>query len=138
MRFYVAIHDRGDRNAIPVQTISDIERIMNSKKRLEKIHGIMLGVGLLMDIIQWSTLLLWILKGIWLPFAIGMPIVVLLGVMLFRMYHKDTSYICAQCNAVFQPPARELFWSKHTSKTRKLKCPECGRKDFCIEISNEK
>lgn len=125
-------------NAIPAQTIGDIERIMNSKKKLKKVHGTMLGVGILMNIIEWSTLLLWIFKGSWIPFAIGMPVAILLGVMLFRMYHRNAAYICAECNAGFQPSAWEMFWSKHIPKTRRLKCPECGHKGYCIEIANEK
>lgn len=125
-------------NTIPVQTIGDIERIMSGKKQLRKVYGMIFSVGILMNIIQWGTLFLWIFKGIWLPFAIGMPIVILLGVMLFRMYYRNTAYICADCKAIFQPSAWEMFWSKHTPKTRKLKCPECNHKGFCIEIANEK
>lgn len=125
-------------NAIPVQTIDDIERIMNGKKKLRKVHRMVFSVGILMNIIQWGTLLLWIFKDIWLPFAIGMPIVILLGVMLFRMYYRNTAYICVGCKTIFQPSAWEMFWSKHTPKTRKLKCPECNHKGFCIETANEK
>lgn len=124
-------------NTVPVQTINDIEHIMSSKKKLRKVYIVMFGVGILMNIIQWVTLLLWIFKGIWQPFAIGMPIVILMGVMLFRMYNKNTAYICAACNRVFQPSAWEMFWSKHTSKTRKLTCPVCGHVGFCIETASE-
>lgn len=121
---------------IPVQSISDIEHRMTSKKKLRKIHGIMMVVGIVMDIIQISTLLLWILRGIWLPFAIGMPIVILMAILLFRMYYQGVAYICPECNTVFQPSAKEVFWGRQTSKTRKLHCPSCGYSGYCVETAS--
>lgn len=124
-------------NAIPVQSIDGMERMMNSKKKLKKVHGTMLAVGIVMDLIQLFTVLLWIFRGIWLPFAIGMPIVLLMGAGIFRMYHKNTAYICPACSAVFQPGAREMLFSKHTPKARKLTCPHCGHTGYCVETARD-
>lgn len=123
---------------ISVNSISDIEHIMNSKKKLKKVHGIMLIVGILMDIIQIGTILLWIIKGIWLPFVIGFPFVVLMGILITRMYYKKTSYICSECDNKFRPTIKEFLFSKHTPKTRRLSCPKCGKTSYCIETYSEK
>ena len=95
---------RSDSN-IPVQSISDIEYAMTNKKKLSRVHGIMLAVGIVMDIIEIGTLLLWIFKGIWLPFAIGMPLVILMGVLLFRMYYS----LCTLLLSIVGAPVRAVY-----------------------------
>jgi DNA-binding transcriptional MerR regulator/DNA-directed RNA polymerase subunit RPC12/RpoP len=123
---------------IPANSISDIERMMNSRKKLRKTHVTMLIIGLIMDAIQIGTVFLWIAKGIWQPFAIGMPFVILMGILITRMYYKNTEYICAECNIRFKPTLGKFLFSGHTPKTRKLKCPGCGRTGYCVEIGAEK
>lgn len=124
-------------NRIPVNSISDIEQLMNSKKKLKKTHFIMLVVGIIMDIIQIASLILWIVKGIWQPFAIGMPIVILLGILITWMYIKNTDYICPECNTQFKPSAKEFIFANHTPKTRKLKCPNCFYDGYCVEVASK-
>ena len=120
-------------DTIPVESINDIEHIMNEKKKLRKVHGTMLVVGIVMDLVEIGTIALWIAKGIWWPFAAGMPLVVLTGALLIRMYFNNTAYICTECNGRFKPKFREFLFAGHTPKTRKLTCTECGHKDWCVE-----
>lgn len=127
-----------DTNRIPVNSISDVERMMDSRKKLKKTHAVMIAIGIVMDAIQIVTLILWIIKGIWQPFAIGMGFVILLGILMTWMYCKDTDYICPECNTQFKPTLREFLSSKHTPKTRKLKCPKCGYSGYCVEIASKK
>ncbi len=123
-----------DMATIPINSINDIEHMMKNKKGLRKVHGIMLGVGLVMSAIQIGTIALWIANGMWIPFAIGMPFVILLGVLVTRMYYRNTAYICAECNATFRPTLEKFIFSAHTPKTRKLPCGKCGHTGYCIEI----
>lgn len=125
-------------NKIPVNSVSDVERMMDSKKKLKRTHAVMLVIGLIMDAIQIGTLVLWILKGTWQPFAAGMAVVILLGILMTRMYFKDTDYICPECNVQFKPTLHEFLFSMHTPKTRKLMCPKCGHKGYCVEVYSEK
>lgn len=125
-------------DTIPVNSINDIERLMDSRKKLKKTHAFMLVIGIIMDIIEIGTVVLWILKGIWLPFVIGLPIVILLGVLMTWMYCKNTDYICPECNTQFKPTLRQFFSVKHTPKTRKLKCPHCGYDGYCVEVAAKK
>ena len=126
-----------DEGKIPVNSISDVERMMNSKKKLKKTHAIMLVLGLVMDAIQIGTLILWIVKGIWQPFAIGMLFVIVLGILMTWMYCKNTDYSCPECNTQFKPTLSEFLFSKHTPKTRKLKCPKCGHSGYCVEVASK-
>lgn len=123
---------------IPVNSISDIEHMMNNKKKLKKTHATMFMIGLIMDTIEVGTLVFWIVKGIWQPFAIGMLFVILLGILTVGMYYKNTEYICAECNTKFKPALGKFLFSNHTPKTRKLKCPKCGHTGYCVEVASEK
>lgn len=119
--------------AISVNSISDIEQIMSSKKKLRKVHGGLLVVGIIADLIQIGTVLLWILKGIWWPFAVGMPIVILMAILIVRMYYRKTAYICPECGVTFRSKFIKFFFARHTPKTRKLECPNCGYEGYCVE-----
>ena len=115
-------------------SIGDIAGIMENRKKLRKVHAVMLVLGVIMDIIEIGTLIIWISKGIWWPFASGLPVIIALGVWISMYYFKRTLYICPECHTVFRPGIKEAIFAAHTPATRKLKCPECGRKGYCVEI----
>ena len=116
-----------------VESIGDIAYLMKNKKELTKMRWKMIGLGSIMDVIEIGTIILWIKTGIWWPFAVGMCIVVAIGVYISRYYYKSVDYICPQCHTVFKPKFGEMFWANHTPNTRKLTCTSCGHKGFCVE-----
>lgn len=129
------IHSTGQ---ISGNSIRDIEKMMNSNKTLKRTHTTILAVGLLMDAVLVSTVLLWSMKGLWIPFVIGVPIVILAGILLTRMHYRNTEYICAECNTKFRPSVSQFIFSLHTPKTRKLTCPHCRHTGYCVEIGEER
>ncbi len=120
-----------------VESINDIAHIMENKKKIRKLRALIITIGIIMDIIEIGTIILWVTKGIWWPFAVGMCIVVALGIWISSVYFKKTAYICPQCHKVFKPRFREAFWAVHTPRTRRLTCPDCGHKGFCVETYGE-
>jgi DNA-binding transcriptional MerR regulator/DNA-directed RNA polymerase subunit RPC12/RpoP len=118
---------------ISASSINDIDQIMNRKRKPRKTYAFMLIFGIVMDIIEIGTLLLWIVKGVWLPFVICIPVVITIGYLITRMYYRNTAYICPECNAKFRPTFGNFVFSKHTPKTRKLKCTACGYAGYCVE-----
>ena len=117
-----------------VKSIGDIAYMMENKKKMNRVRAIMLSVGIVMDIIEVGTLILWINSGIcWWPFAIGMCLVVALGIWISAYYFGHVVYICPKCHTVFKPKFKEAFWAAHTPRTRKLTCSHCGHKGFCVE-----
>lgn len=122
--------------SMSVQTIDDIAFTMKRQNKLRRLHLTMLAVGILMDILLIGSALLWGFKQLWQPFAVCFPCVLLLGVLLIKMYYRNTVYICPQCHTVFKPGLKEFLFSSHTPKTRKLTCMECGHKGFCVETFN--
>lgn len=121
-----------------VESIGDIAYFMKNKKELTKMRWKMVGLGLIMDVIEIGTVILWVKTGIWWPFAVGMCIVVAMGVFISRYYYKSVNYICPQCHTVFKPKFGEMFWANHTPNTRKLTCTSCGHKGFCVETYSQK
>ena len=120
-----------------VESIDDIACVMRNRKKLRRLRGLTVAVGLVMDVIELGTILLWVYKGIWLPFALGMPVVVALGVFIVGYYMDRTAFICPACHAVFQPSRRENLFAPHTPRARKLTCTACGHHGYCVETVQE-
>lgn len=116
-----------------IESIGDIAHTMENKKKLRKVRGIMLGVGIPLEIIEWATLIYALNTGSWWLFALGMCAVIGGSIWMVSYYYKNVVYICPQCHTVFKPRFREMFWARHTPNTRKLTCTGCGHKGFCVE-----
>lgn len=123
---------------ITIKSIDDIDKIMNNKKSLRKVHIKMITLGLLMDAIEIGTLVWAIMKGNWIPFIIGMIIAVIFAIGISRYYFKKVNYVCPNCNTEFKPKFWSAFWAGHNPKARKLVCPACGQKNYCVEVYDEK
>ena len=119
---------------IPVHSVIGIEHMMKNKKGLRKVYGGLLAGGIFMDMVEIAAIFLWIAKGLWIPFAIGMLFVFLFSFLLVRMYYNNTAYICPECNETFRSTFREFIFAKHTPKTRNLTCTKCGHKGYCVEV----
>ncbi|KRN98963.1 MerR family transcriptional regulator [Companilactobacillus kimchiensis] len=123
---------------VSIKSIADIDKIMNNKKSLRKVHIHMLLWGIPIDLIEIGTLTWGIIKSDWTPFIIGMIIVAIGATLLTKYYFQNTNYICSNCNAEFKPKFWAAFFGVHNSKARKLVCPNCGKKDYCVEVYDEK
>ena len=120
---------------IPVNSISDMEQLMKNKRKLRKIHGVMIVWGILADLLEIAGLVLWIVKGIWQPFVAGLLLAGMISALITRYYYRNTQYLCPACGTRFRPRVKEFLFSKHTPKTRKLTCSHCGKKDYCVEVA---
>ena len=75
-------------HAISFQSIQDIENIRKGQKKLRTVHLLMLGIGMIMSSFEIVSIILWAVTGNWIPFAVGMPIVILLGCLLTTLYYQ--------------------------------------------------
>ncbi len=118
---------------ISIESIADMDRMMEEKKKLNRLHIGMLALGMMMSGLQWAGIIIWIVKGIWWPFVACWPFVITIGILMSRMYYKNTLYICPDCGARFRPALKEMFWANHTPKTRLLTCTKCNSHCWCVE-----
>lgn len=119
-----------------LESLADIADRMKQKNPLRKVYGWMLAIGILLDLAEIGMVLLWISTGVWIPFAVGMPLVVLSAFLLaFGLYYPKVAYICPECHRKFMPKKAQWFFAKHTLRTRKLTCTHCGKKSYCVETT---
>lgn len=123
--------------AMSPNTFLDVQTIMKGKRKLKATYAVMLAVGIALDLAQIAFIVLWAVKGIWLPFAIGMPLVVAVCVLLIAVYYKNVQYVCSSCGMKFKPKVREWFFSYHTPTAHKLTCPYCKVKTFHTETYSD-
>ncbi len=116
-----------------VESIGDVAKIMTSKQKLRKIRTTMLLTGIPVSLLQWGSILLWIFTGIWWLFVVWVCVAIPYGIVISRYYYKNVAYICPQCHQVFRPGFKEAFFAPHTPSARKLTCPHCGHKGYCVE-----
>ena len=120
-----------------VEYIGDIAQRMENRKKLRKVIALMLITALPISVLQVGSIILWIKTGIWWPFALYWVVGIPWGIWISRYYYKHVAYICPHCHELFKPKFKEMFWANHTPKTRKLRCPKCDKKSFCLEVYYE-
>lgn len=116
-----------------VESINDIATLMENRKKLRNMRILVTVLGIIADILEWGSLLLWIFLGWWQAFALCMAAAIALCVWIVRYYFARVAYICPQCHTVFRPTLREALWARHTPRTRKLHCTTCGHHGYCVE-----
>ena len=121
-----------------VESIGDIARLMKQKKKRSKMLWMMVLLGIPVSALQWVSVMLWITKGLWWLFPVWVAVALVFGWLSSSYYYNHTEYICPECHRVFRPAFREVVFAYHTSRMRRLRCPECGHKGLCVEVYAEK
>ena len=122
---------------ISVESIGDIACTMTNNNKLKKVRRTLFLTAIPVAILEIAGILLWVLKDIWWVFALYVIVAIPWGIVISRYYFKNTAYLCPQCHTVFKPAFKEVFFARHTPKTRKLTCTHCGHKGFCVEVAAE-
>ena len=121
-----------------VESIGDIAHIMKQKNKLKRMRMNMLITGILLEILECASIILWITHGLWWLFVIWACVAIPWGIAVSMHYYRHVAYICPECHQVFRPRFKEMFWAYHTPKMRRLTCPKCGHKGMCVEVYAEK
>ena len=122
------------KESFSLESIGDMAVVMESKKRLKRLHLTMLLTGIPVTALQWFSIIFWIVRGIWWPFIVWVLVATVWGVSISRYYFSHVKYICPECHEVFKPSMKEAFLANHTPTARKLTCTACGHRGFCVEI----
>lgn len=92
---------------------------------------VLLGSILLVGMLELSKLPATILITISsIIFAVGM------GLSL-KIEQIAGYYECANCHHKYVPTYQSILWAQHINRTRKLKCPKCGKKSWNKKVLNK-
>ncbi len=116
------------------KSLHDISKIMQGRKYLKQLYFRMMIVAIPLEIFEVASFVYAVLSGNWIPFAIAIALVFLCIPVAVNYWHKSVMFICPKCHTSFKPRKPEAMWAGHTPKTRKLTCPECHKKIWCVEI----
>ena len=134
-----ALHQTVKKNPnFSVESILDVANVMENKKNLKRVRITMLVTAIPLGILQWGSIIEWIVSGNWWPFIVWLVVAVPYGICISKYYFNRVAYICPECHEVFVPKFKEAFFANHTPTTRKLTCTKCGYKGFCVETYKEK
>ena len=125
----------GSSQSIEAESIFDIADTMENKKNLRKFRITVLLIAIPLGLLELGSIALWIFRGIWWPcVAVYVGLAIPFGILFSKIYYEKIDYICPECHEQFKPKFREVFLASHTPKTRKLVCPNCGKKSYCVEV----
>jgi DNA-directed RNA polymerase subunit RPC12/RpoP len=106
---------------------------MENKKKMRKLRLTLLFTAIPLLLLEVAAIVCGTVWGIWWPAiaygALGIPYAVWISVYYFR----HVAYICPECHEVFRPRFKEAFFARHTPTLRRLTCPVCGHRGYCVE-----
>ena len=121
-----------------VESIGDIAHVVKQKNKLKNMRLAMLLTGIPVTAFMWTSIVLWITHGFWWLFAVWACVAIPWGIGISAYYFNRVAYICPECHEVLRPKLKESFWAYHTPRMRRLTCPKCSRKGFCVEVYSKK
>lgn len=124
--------------SVPANTILDVEHIMEKKsivRNKKKLNMIYIGVGIAAAL--GLLFMIWlVVSRIWWGLAVYISVAIIsLSIAVFSL--KDTEFICPKCDSVFKPSLIRTFFSTGGNKVRRMTCPECGHRDWCVLQKNK-
>ena len=116
-----------------------IEMIKQKEETDKRMLTLEIIIGVFSVIIFFGTLFTAILSDIplWLRICIGAAGFILFIVGMFyamKIEQEAGYYECAECGHRYVPTFKSVFLAQHIGRTRRLKCPKCGRKSWSKKV----
>ncbi|MGT2829787.1 MerR family transcriptional regulator [Streptococcus hillyeri] len=68
----------------------------------------------------------------------AMPIFFIGLNLWIQHYLSKIEYLCPNCHQTFDANFKQVAVASHTPRTRKLTCPHCHEKSYCLELAKER
>lgn len=120
-----------------------IEMAKQKEEADKKLLTLEILIGLFSSIIFLGTVLgaSFIEMPVWLRvclFTAGLILFIVgLGYAL-KIEQTAGYYECAECGHRYVPTFKSVLWAQHIGRTRKLKCPKCGKKSWNKKVLTKK
>lgn len=121
---------------LSLDDLSDISRLMENQKSWRHLQLRMYGSVVLTSLLYLIGLLIVIYyfkypRGL---FIVCPAFLIAINLVVFH-YRKQFEYLCPNCHKIFDPSFKEFALASHTPRTRKLTCPHCHVKSYCMELA---
>lgn len=114
------------------------EKIQNKKKLIGEI---LIGCAFICSVITLILLVGIVSIATYLKIILIVLSLIFIFVGLFGLVLLDVNigyFECAECHERFIPSIKDYVFGMHTLKKRKLKCPICGKKTWCLKRMTRK
>ena len=124
------------RNQLSLDDLSDISRLMENQKSWHHLQWRIYGSIVLISLLYLVSLLIvsYYFKDPRGLFIVCPAFVIVVNLLVLH-YRKQFEYLCPNCHKVFDPSFKEFALTSHTPRTRKLTCPHCHMKAYCLELA---
>jgi len=124
---------------LSLEDLSDISRLMENQKSWRHLQLRIFGSISLASLLYIIALLIVIYyfkdpRGL---FVVCPAYIIVVNLVMFH-YRKQFEYLCPNCHRTFDPSFKEFAIAGHTPRTRKLTCPHCHVKTYCLELAKTK
>lgn len=138
LNFEKYLHSQNLKN----ENISEVTKNMKSDLQLSKTRKTILisASGLTILELLGIGLMFLVARNGYKAFALIILIIILTAlilaaILLSKYYYHAVAYVCPLCHEKFIPTFKIFTFAQHTSKFRKLRCPNCHQKSFCLEVA---
>lgn len=121
---------------LSLEDLSDISRLMENQKSWRNLQLRMFGSIILTSLLYFIALLIVIYyfkdpRGL---FVVCPAFIIATNLVVFH-YIKQFEYLCPNCHKTFDPSVKDAALASHTPRTRKLTCPHCHVKAYCLQLA---
>lgn len=123
-----------------IAEVTDITKIMNNETRYKEVTRSMWklsAVEIAVELIGMAFIAYCIINKMntaaYISVAVLVAILIAMSVVLLKNYYQKVAYICPNCDYKFIPELKKFMFAAHTPHTRRLRCPNCHKKSYCLE-----
>lgn len=104
----------------------------NKGKIILSVVGVVLSVALLVASTILSENEIINTAGASVILSVSVLLVLISVFYAAKVDYKTGVYECRKCGHTFKPAFKAYLWGAHTLTARRLKCPKCKEKSWCI------
>ena len=119
-----------------LKLVSDMTIVMDNQKNWRRLQ-LKWWSSMIISAGAYIALMLFVPQPSWLQWT-EMVIFIIFFTGLVIYFRRQYVYLCPNCHQLFEPSFKECAIAGHTPRTRKLTCPHCHVKTYCLELAKTK